>query len=56
MAADEFQEALLDHSIKYGTGQKVIKPYVYFCILTVSYTHLDVYKRQGRGHHRHRRI
>ena len=34
MAADEFQEALLDHSIKYGTGQKVIKPYVYFCILT----------------------
>lgn len=34
MAADEFQEALLDHSIKYGTGQKVIKPYVYFCMLT----------------------
>ena len=34
MAADDFQEALLDHDIKYGTGQAVIKPYVYFCMLT----------------------
>lgn len=34
MAADAFQEELLSHAIKYGTGQKVIKPYVYFCMLT----------------------
>lgn len=34
MAADDFQEALLAHTIKYGTGQSVIKKYVYFCILT----------------------
>ena len=34
MAADDFQEALLAHAIKYGTGQSVIKKYVYFCMLT----------------------
>lgn len=34
MAADAFQEALLAHPIKYGTGQSVIKKYVYFCMLT----------------------
>lgn len=34
MAADAFQEALLSHDIKYGTGQSVIKKYVYFCMLT----------------------
>lgn len=34
MAADDFQEALLAHAIKYGTGQNVIKPYVYFNMLT----------------------
>lgn len=34
MAADDFQEALLAHAIKYGTGQSVIKPYVYFNMLT----------------------
>ncbi len=31
---DEFQDALMSHSMKYGTGQSVIKPYVYFNILT----------------------
>ncbi len=31
---DEFQDALLEHSLKYGTGQSVIKPYVYFNMLT----------------------
>ena len=31
---DEFQDALLSHAIKYGTGQAVIKPYVYFNMLT----------------------
>lgn len=34
MAADAFQEELLSHKIKYGKGQEVIKPYVYFCMLT----------------------
>jgi len=31
---DPFQDALLAHDLKYGTGQAVIKPYVYFNILT----------------------
>ncbi len=31
---DEFQDALMAHGMKYGTGQSVIKPYVYFNILT----------------------
>ena len=31
---DEFQDALLSHAVKYGTGQAVIKPYVYFGMLT----------------------
>ena len=30
---DAFQDALLAHAIKYGTGQAVIKPYVYFNML-----------------------
>ena len=31
---DDFQDALLDHKLKFGTGQAVIKPYVYFNMLT----------------------
>lgn len=31
---DAFQDALLAHAMKYGTGQSVIKPYVYFDRLT----------------------
>ncbi|MCL1789866.1 MAG: hypothetical protein FWG40_00655 [Peptococcaceae bacterium] len=31
---DPFQDELLSHGIKYGTGQAVIKPYVYFNMLT----------------------
>jgi hypothetical protein len=31
---DEFQDAILAHELKYGTGQAVIKPYVYFNLLT----------------------
>ncbi|MEG1012195.1 MAG: hypothetical protein RSE54_10050, partial [Ruthenibacterium sp.] len=31
---DAFQDALMEHKIKYGTGQAVVKPYVYFCMLT----------------------
>lgn len=31
---DEFQDAILSHPIKYGTGQAVIRPYVYFNMLT----------------------
>ena len=28
------ENPLLAHKIKYGTGKTVIKPYVYFCMLT----------------------
>ncbi len=31
---DEFQDTILSHGIKYGTGQAVIRPYVYFNLLT----------------------
>lgn len=31
---DAFQDALLAHSLKYGTGQDVVRPYVYFDRLT----------------------
>jgi len=31
---DPFQDELLAHKLKYGTGQAVIKPYVYFNLLT----------------------
>lgn len=31
---DAFQDAVLAHSMKFGTGQSVIKPYVYFNMLT----------------------
>lgn len=31
---DEFQDEILSHAIKYGTGQAVVKPYVYFNMLT----------------------
>lgn len=31
---DEFQDFALDHSIKYGTGQTVVRKYVYFNIVT----------------------
>lgn len=30
---DEFQDFANSHAIKYGVGSKVIRPYVYFCIL-----------------------
>ena len=33
-AGDAFQDALLEHSLKFGTGQAVVKPYVYFNMLT----------------------
>ncbi len=31
---DEFQDEIMSHDMKYGTGQSVIRPYVYFNILT----------------------
>lgn len=31
---DEFQDKILDHKMKYGIGQTVIKPYIYFNMLT----------------------
>lgn len=31
---DEFQDALASHAIKYGKGPDVVKPYVYFNLLT----------------------
>lgn len=31
---DEFQDFVLGHGIKYGTGQKVVRKYVYFNIIT----------------------
>lgn len=31
---DEFQDFCLSHAVKYGTGQAVIKPYVFFNIFT----------------------
>lgn len=31
---DAFQDALTAHALKYGTGQAVIKPYVYFNMIT----------------------
>lgn len=34
MHGDEFQDFVLSHGIKFGTGQKVIRPYVYFSLLT----------------------
>ena len=34
MFGDEFQDFVLSHDIKFGTGQKVIKPYVFFSLLT----------------------
>lgn len=30
---DEFQDFALSHAIKYGTGNSVIRPYVYLCVL-----------------------
>lgn len=30
---DEFQDFAFAHKIKYGTGNSVIRPYVYFCLL-----------------------
>ena len=32
--SDPFQDEILAHSMKYGTGQAVIRPYVYFNMLT----------------------
>lgn len=31
---DDFQDELLSHDMKYGTGSEVVKPYVYFNMLT----------------------
>ena len=31
---DEVQDYIFSHAIKYGTGNKVITDYVYFCLLT----------------------
>lgn len=31
---DDFQDALMAHELKYGTGQAVVKPYLYFNLLT----------------------
>lgn len=33
-AGDEFQDFALSHDIKYGTGQTVVRKYVYFNIIT----------------------
>lgn len=33
-AGDEFQDFALSHAIKYGTGQTVVRKYVYFNIIT----------------------
>ena len=30
---DAFQDFVLGHAVKYGTGNAVIRPYVYFCLL-----------------------
>lgn len=30
---DEFQDFAFSHKVKYGTGNAVIRPYVYFCML-----------------------
>lgn len=32
-AGDEFQDYIMSHNIKYGTGSGVVVPYVYFCLL-----------------------
>lgn len=34
IVGDEFQDTVLSHTVKFGTGQSVIKPYVYFNLLT----------------------
>lgn len=34
MFGDDFQDAVLAHAVKFGTGAKVIKPYVFFSLLT----------------------
>ena len=34
ICGDEFQDAVLAHAIKFGTGSSVVKDYVYFNMLT----------------------
>lgn len=34
MHGDPFQDFVLSHAIKFGTGQKVIRPYLFFSLLT----------------------
>lgn len=34
MFGDDFQDFALAHAVKFGTGQKVVRPYVYFSLLT----------------------
>lgn len=34
MFGDPFQDFVLSHAIKFGTGQKVIRPYIFFSLLT----------------------
>lgn len=31
---DDFQDFAMSHGVKYGTGNGVIRPYVYFCMLS----------------------
>ena len=34
MIGDDFQDFACSHAIKFGSGQKVVKPYVFFSVLT----------------------
>ena len=34
MEGDDFQDFALSHAIKFGKGQAIVKPYVYFSMLT----------------------
>jgi len=34
IVGDEFQDSMLSYTLKFGTGQGVIRPYVYFNLLT----------------------
>lgn len=34
IVGDDFQDAILDYSVKFGTGSAVVKDYIYFNILT----------------------
>ncbi len=34
IVGDDFQDAVLSHTMKFGRGKTVVKDYIYFCILT----------------------